>query len=76
VRVRVDESGKNDFAARIELFGRVLIGNLICWADPLNETVANRDRAVGDDSELAQLASAARPLRPGHGHKLKRMDDV
>ena len=74
MRVRVDKTRKDDFPASIDKF-RIACSffYLSAGTDDVNPAVANQHCAIGNDCQLGQFASRARPLRAAQRDELRRM---
>ena len=72
VRMRIDESGENDASAEIEFLGATRLAqafDVFARSDGVNFALANQERAIADNFEIAQFAAASRS-GPAQGEKL------
>ena len=74
MRVRIDESGKQNALAKIDNFRIArFFFDLIAQTDDVDLAIANQDSAVANDSELGQFFTDSRMLWSGKRDELGRV---
>src|SRR5256885_2199352 len=74
MRVRINESGKDDTPAKIDnLRATGFLFDFVTLSDDVDLAVANQHSAIANDSELGQFLADARTFRARQRDELRRV---